>query len=337
MLSSARTLAVKAWHRDGLQSVKHLSFLWDTYGSGVWYWECVECARRLLLSGALVFVKPDSAAQIVFAICVASLSIVLYSWAKPYASPADNMLALISQVSISAQLFLALLIYISQNLDPSKTDDFDTPVVDWLMIGLTVVVFAAGIVLVIVEGKDIKAEDEETGPAVRERGCEEPEDYSNNPMVAAVDIEMVAVGGDGPIDGGSSSAGRIDGGSGSGPMELLAREIQPVKTSGLMMLDHDDAADGAIHPSLDWPADQQPDERRMNPMERMRVRISAAVEGADVSLGGDRLESIGPRVALAGDERDEDEDAIAFVPPAYGDCSTTRRMSTEVGGVAAVL
>ena len=156
-LLHTRDLSVKAWHRDDLRSVKHLSFLWDTYGPSHWYWECVECARRLLLSGVLVFVKPDSAAQIVFAICVASMSIALYAWARPYASKADNTLALISQVSICAQLFLALLIYMSQNMDPSKTDDFDGTVIDFLMIGLTVLVFVSAVVLVVVEVRDVIA------------------------------------------------------------------------------------------------------------------------------------------------------------------------------------
>lgn len=44
------------------------STLWRPYRTGYWYWEIVECFRRLLLTGVLVFIYPDTSAQVAIAL-----------------------------------------------------------------------------------------------------------------------------------------------------------------------------------------------------------------------------------------------------------------------------
>ena len=56
-----------------------------------WRWK-VPAIVLLLLSGVLVFVQPESAGQIVFAMFVAALSLLLYREVKPYAEQSDNVL-----------------------------------------------------------------------------------------------------------------------------------------------------------------------------------------------------------------------------------------------------
>ena len=43
--------------------IRRTAMLWENYDGRCWYWECVECVRRLMITGALVFVVPDSVSQ----------------------------------------------------------------------------------------------------------------------------------------------------------------------------------------------------------------------------------------------------------------------------------
>ncbi|CAN0479076.1 unnamed protein product, partial [Discosporangium mesarthrocarpum] len=38
-------------------------FLWKDFGPSLYYYEVVECGRRILLTGALIFIEPQSATQ----------------------------------------------------------------------------------------------------------------------------------------------------------------------------------------------------------------------------------------------------------------------------------
>lgn len=47
------------------------SSLWEVYKPYVFYYEVIECARRILLTGAVVFIFPNSAAQIAVTLMIA--------------------------------------------------------------------------------------------------------------------------------------------------------------------------------------------------------------------------------------------------------------------------
>ena len=79
----------------------HLLFLFESYRPNFYFFEGVECLRRLALSSMLVFVADGSAAQIVFAIIVAALSARVYCALRPFVSETtwagNNLLAESSQ------------------------------------------------------------------------------------------------------------------------------------------------------------------------------------------------------------------------------------------------
>ena len=77
-------------------SIKFISFLFSAYSPRCWYYEIVECARRLLLTGMLVFYKDGSNTQIVVALVLAFGSLMVLSETKPYIDPLDNRLAVMA-------------------------------------------------------------------------------------------------------------------------------------------------------------------------------------------------------------------------------------------------
>ena len=104
--------------RHDSAKLRPIAFLWQAYEPRWWWFEIFENARRLMMTGGLVFVNPGSTTQIVVAMLVSILSIILYSSTRPYDHDSDDTLAVVSQWSIFFTLFGALLL--RQELDKEE-------------------------------------------------------------------------------------------------------------------------------------------------------------------------------------------------------------------------
>ena len=59
------------------------SSLFGAYKPDFWYWECIECVRRLSLTGLLVFMYPGSEKQVLLAMLICFFWIMIYSFIQP--------------------------------------------------------------------------------------------------------------------------------------------------------------------------------------------------------------------------------------------------------------
>lgn len=96
-------------HREANPQVRLLDFLVRAYEPCFFFWESVECARRLALTGLLVFFG-EGIQQIVAASFIALASLFLYSKYRPYQDDARDTLASVAQLMIFIQVFVALLL-----------------------------------------------------------------------------------------------------------------------------------------------------------------------------------------------------------------------------------
>ncbi|CAM9567596.1 unnamed protein product, partial [Laminaria digitata] len=85
------------------------------YRPQVYYYEVVECLRRVLLSGAVVLVFPNSAAQVAITFLLAIWSAAVLTVLHPYACRSHTWLARSSHAVVILSMYLALL---------QKIDDF---------------------------------------------------------------------------------------------------------------------------------------------------------------------------------------------------------------------
>jgi hypothetical protein len=83
--------------------------LFEAYRPELWWWECVECVRRLLLSAVLALAWPGTARQVAAAMLVCMAFLLGYTWARPYLSPAHNTFVSAAQWALLLQLFGCLL------------------------------------------------------------------------------------------------------------------------------------------------------------------------------------------------------------------------------------
>merc|ERR1711907_369835 len=90
---------------DEDESNAHLKFLWGSYESRYYWWEVVEMARKLVLTGLLVIFLEGSVLQLCTGLVVTVVSLVIYANICPYSSLTDDVL----QLFCLAQLFITLL------------------------------------------------------------------------------------------------------------------------------------------------------------------------------------------------------------------------------------
>ena len=96
----------------GLDSsrVEAISDLWKPYRSNVFYYEIVECIRRVLLSSVVVFIYPNTAAQIAITILISFSFVVIFEAMAPYVSSWDRWISRMGQVVIFISFYMALLL-----------------------------------------------------------------------------------------------------------------------------------------------------------------------------------------------------------------------------------
>lgn len=96
--------------RERRTRVEYISGLWKPYRPSVFYYEVVECGRRILLAGVVVFIYPNTAAQIAVALFMAFAFSLLSEALTPYASKWDVWLNRTGHLIVFASMYVALLL-----------------------------------------------------------------------------------------------------------------------------------------------------------------------------------------------------------------------------------
>ena len=84
--------------------------LFGSYHSACWYFELVELARKLMLTGLLVFVDPGGSGQVAAGVLVAFLSVLLHVRLSPYSNDGVDFGAQAALLDIFLLLFGGLLL-----------------------------------------------------------------------------------------------------------------------------------------------------------------------------------------------------------------------------------
>jgi len=77
---------------------KSISFLWEAYKAEYWYWEIVECYRRITLTALLIEVPPEVSP--ILAVLLSLLFMMGYRYLSPYQITQDGIVSQVGQVQI---------------------------------------------------------------------------------------------------------------------------------------------------------------------------------------------------------------------------------------------
>lgn len=97
--------------------------LWKPYTPECYYYEAVECARRVSLMGVIVFIFPNSVAQVAVTLLIAFAFFAIFEALVPYASRADAWLSRFGYVVVFLSLFQALLLKVDVSNERSESQE----------------------------------------------------------------------------------------------------------------------------------------------------------------------------------------------------------------------
>lgn len=90
-------------------SARPTADLWAPYRPECFYYEVVECIRRIMLTGVVVFIYPGDAAQIVVTIVIAFAFFAISEALSPYDNASDKWLSRAGHIVVFFSFFAALL------------------------------------------------------------------------------------------------------------------------------------------------------------------------------------------------------------------------------------
>ena len=164
------------------RSTVHLHFFVQDYEQKYWYWESIELARKLLLTGFATLWAPGTLMQVITSMFVGLGNIVLVSNCKPYAGHASaggganaaqeaqsnasrtNSFALFSVVMTFLALFGALLSKFANNFISTGTVEqgFSYQTLEAFLIVVAVVVAVFGVSIIVSETRSVAREGQAT-------------------------------------------------------------------------------------------------------------------------------------------------------------------------------
>ncbi|CAN0503938.1 unnamed protein product, partial [Laminaria digitata] len=80
------------------------------YRPGAYYFEVLECFRRLLLTGCLVFILPNSAGQAAVACVLSVLTVGIFALVHPYSDTNDHRSYTLGALAIFLTMFMGLVV-----------------------------------------------------------------------------------------------------------------------------------------------------------------------------------------------------------------------------------
>lgn len=96
--------------RDSYEELKYISFLYETYQPRRWYFEIIDCFRRLTLTAIPVLILRGTMAQIVLVLLISLTCVAAYTELKPFIRKSDNLVAISTQWSITLTLIIAVML-----------------------------------------------------------------------------------------------------------------------------------------------------------------------------------------------------------------------------------
>lgn len=106
--------AEKTKLRESYTEIQHLSFLYENYAPKRWYFEVLDCFRRLFLTAVPVLILRGTSIQLLLVLLASLIWCIVYMALKPFEMPNDNSIAILSQWAISFTLIGGVMLKVSE-------------------------------------------------------------------------------------------------------------------------------------------------------------------------------------------------------------------------------
>lgn len=116
-------------------------FLWSCYKPRFYYWEVLECLRRVLMTGVVVFLFPGTPAQLSLTCIFAQFSIIVVSIFRPHRDLFDFMLYLSGAVLVYLTMYLGLNMKVDVGKETAQSQAAFSALLIILHVGMMVAAF----------------------------------------------------------------------------------------------------------------------------------------------------------------------------------------------------
>lgn len=131
-----------------LDHLQPMRGLWAPYKPRRYYFEVVECGRRIALTGLAVFIYPGSAAQVALEVVLSAISIGVSDILSPFADSLDGWLYRAGAWVIFFTMYVALLLKVDASSDDSGSQEVFARVLIAAHVGMVFVVVIQGVLSV---------------------------------------------------------------------------------------------------------------------------------------------------------------------------------------------
>merc|ERR1712072_280908 len=118
---------------DESGKVAPMSFLWQSYRTGCWWYEAFEIVRRLALCGGInVWFPPETTSGVFLTVVFTVFSFVFLAYNKPFAKASDNMLSYLG----NALVFTEMLVVLALRAGLAEENGWDSDLLGLALLGL---------------------------------------------------------------------------------------------------------------------------------------------------------------------------------------------------------
>ena len=124
LLFSNRHILRDKQSRKESSAVRSTLDLWKPYKPQRFYYEVIECGRRVMLTGVIVFIYPNTAAQIAVTLAISVVFMIISEVLAPHESHWDAWITRMGHIVIFATMYVALLLKVDvsgENTTSQKT------------------------------------------------------------------------------------------------------------------------------------------------------------------------------------------------------------------------
>eukprot|EP00903_Cladosiphon_okamuranus_P016354 g15082.t1 len=139
--------------REKKPTIASFADLWQPYVPNMYLYELLEYLRRILMTGIVVFIFPDTAAQIAVTFVIGSVFFVVSIFLLPYIKTQDAWQSHVGHVVVLISLYLALLLKVDISDETDESQEIFAGVLIAIHCLMILAIFAEAILVVFHEAK----------------------------------------------------------------------------------------------------------------------------------------------------------------------------------------
>ena len=133
-----------------LQMVKQFGSIYEDYTENNFYFDLVDLARRLLLTGGLILVGEQSNTQIFLGALLCVIWLMLVTVRRPYAAYWDNILSIVLSLQLVLIMLCGMALEMNRLTPGAASDPYEKRSFGVLMVGFSIFIIITAIAAIIV-------------------------------------------------------------------------------------------------------------------------------------------------------------------------------------------